>query len=143
MTFNDDTNILQMNGIEFNQQNYNKIIGVQVVEVFDNAENESPSLYKCFFRLQTGVRLITKSNQEDQKVMFEIVAEHDAVFESKDRIDESILEKFSESEEISNSIWPYWKEHVSSICSKAGISPLNIPAPKKNKPIKITGSKQL
>lgn len=143
MNFNDDVNVLQMDGLEFAQQNYNTITGVQVVEVFEKQDQEKPSLYKCFFRLRTGVRLVKNPGEKDEKVYFEIVAEHDAVFNATETITQEILEEFSASDEISNSVWPYWKEHVNSLCSKAGLSTLVIPPPKKNKAVKITGSKQL
>jgi len=143
MSFNDDINVMQMDGLEFTQQNYNTITGVQVVEVFEKENLESPSFYKCFFRLRTGVRLVKNPGEKDERVYFEIVAEHDAVFNAQEKITQETLEEFSGSDEISNSIWPYWKEHVSSLCSKAGLSTLILPPPKKNKRVKITGSKEL
>lgn len=36
LSLNKDLNILQMNGLEFEQQAYNKIASVQVVEIFDD-----------------------------------------------------------------------------------------------------------
>lgn len=142
MTFDNEVNVLQMDGMELAQQNYNAIVGVQVVEVFQKDNLEKPYMFKCFYRVRTGVRLVKDAGKETQRVYFEIVAEHDAVYESDDDVTQDILEEFSASDEISNSIWPYWKEHVASLCSKAGLSVLATPPPKRTRPLKLNGSRK-
>ncbi|MEM6050488.1 hypothetical protein AAH450_07880 [Erwinia sp. P7711] len=143
LSFHNDVNILQMNGLQLTQQAYNKVTGVQVVEVFRDEKRLEVKSYACFFRLQCGIRLLDQAEQTDEKVFFEILVEHDVVFDSLHQLEIKQLEDFSSSDKITNAAWPYWKEHVASMCSKVGLNSLIVPPPQKNDPIKITGHRQL
>jgi len=145
LSLNKDLNILQMNGLEFEQQAYNKIASVQVVEIFDDEDRTKVLHHDCFYRLQCGIRLVKSQNDSDTEpsVYFEIQAEYDIVFGATGPVEIEELESFSSSDVISIAAWPYWKEHVASLCSKAGMNALAVQPPNPNEPIKITGKRQL
>ena len=144
LTFDADTNIFMLEGMDLTLHSNNRIVSVQVAEKYEDEELTKISRCACLFRLQCSIRA-TEAGQdpETSKVLFEIEAQHDVVFDSDSVVTIEEIEKFSADDIISNAAWPYWKEHVTSLCSKAGLSPLQVPSAQKNDPIKITAKREL
>ena len=137
LTFDADTNIFMLEGMDLTLHSNNRIVSV-------HEELTKISRCACLFRLQCSIRA-TEAGQdpETSKVLFEIEAQHDVVFDSDSVVTIEEIEKFSADDIINNAAWPYWKEHVTSLCSKAGLSPLQVPSAQKNDPIKITAKREL
>ncbi|EKK5426543.1 TPA: protein-export chaperone SecB [Enterobacter hormaechei] len=143
LSFDKDINIFILDGMELTIQSFNQVISVQVAQEYEDDTLAKVKRYACLFRLQCGIRALEASMQDSGKVLFEIEAEHDAVFDADSPVEVHELEAFSGDDLINNAVWPYWKEHVASLCSKAGLSPLQLPPAQKNEPLKITSKREL
>ncbi|HIH5777412.1 TPA: hypothetical protein ACYSI4_002164 [Citrobacter werkmanii] len=144
LSFNQDVNIFMLDGKELTLHAYNRVVSVQVAHQYEDENLTKIKRYACLFRLQCGIKAIDEQHEsDDEKVLFEIDAQHDVVFDADSPVTVEELEEFSADESINNAAWPYWKEHVASMCGKAGLNPLQLPPPQKNEPIKITSKRQL
>lgn len=143
-TFHPDTNIFMLDGIDLNFLSLNRILSVQVVQQYEDEELIKLKRHACLFRLLCSIKAIEADTPPDTaKTFFEIEAELDVIFDADSQVEVEELEEFSSNDIINHAAWPYWKEHVSSLCSKAGLNPLQVPPPQKNEPLKITAKRRL
>lgn len=144
LTFDPDINIFMLDGVDFNFLTLNQIISVQVAQQYEDETLSKINRYACFFRLLCSIKAVESDQDPDTaKILFEIEAQHDVVFDADSQVEVGELEEFSSDDIINNAAWPYWKEHVTSLCSKAGLRPLQVPPLQKNEPLKITSKRQL
>lgn len=144
LTFKPDTNIYMLEGIDLKFLSLNRVVSIQVAEQYEDEALTKIKRHACFFRLLCSIKAIEADKDPDtDDVIFEIEAQHDVVFDADAQVEVEELEAFSSDDIINNAAWPYWKEHVTSLCSKAGLNPLQIPPPQKNEPIKITSKRKL
>ncbi|WP_127429046.1 hypothetical protein [Klebsiella variicola] len=142
-TLSADTNAYTPDGMNLRSLSHNRIVGVLVAEQYEDKSPNKVVIRTCFFRILCIIKAIEAvGNPDTAKVLFEIEAEYDVGFDADSELEVEELEAFSSDDVISNAAWPYWKEHVSSLCSKAGLILPQIPAAQKNAILKIT-SKQL
>lgn len=143
LSFDPDINIFMLDGLELTIQSFNQVLSVQVAQEYEDDTLAKVKRYACLFRLQCGIRALDAKDEQSQRPLFEIEVEHDVVFDADSPVEITELEAFSADDIINSAVWPYWKEHVASLCSKAGLSPLQLPPAQKNEPIKITAKREL
>lgn len=144
LTFDPDINIYMLDNIDLKFLYLNRIVSVQVAQQYEDETLTKIERYACFFRLLCSIKAIEADKDPDTaKIFFEIEAQHDVVFDADSQVEIEELEAFSSDDVINNAAWPYWKEHISSLCSKAGLSPLQVPPAQKNEPLKITSKRKL
>lgn len=143
LTFSPDINIFMLDGLELTLQSYNQVLSVQVAQQYEDDSLTTVNRYACLFRLECGIRAFDAQDEQTERVFFEIEAQHDVIFDADAPVEINELESFSSEDIINAAVWPYWKEHVASLCSKAGLSPLQLPPAQKNEPLKIQSHRKL
>lgn len=118
-----------------------------------NSPNSESGIVR--FRLDTGVRLIPRHEEQNEDAVADdssaqpdpvVRATLEAEFVAEYRItdsnipDEEALSEFGQSNAMYH-VWPYWREHVQNLASRARLPEIVLPmfrVPKENRP--TTGS---
>lgn len=121
-------------------QSFGWVKKVREFEKQDNGDSVKSWQYK--FNYEVGIRLVPDNEEQesfeedDYEALIHVMAEFQAVYDSKVKMNEEHLEAFSENN-VGFNVWPYWRELVQSYCCRiAFYPPIEIPLYKslKRKP---------
>ncbi len=102
---------------------------VKRVREFEEDKNgDGIKIWQYKFNYEVGVRLVPdneekQSFEEDNyEALIHVMAEFQAVYDSKEKMIEEHLEAFSENN-VGFNVWPYWRELVQSYCCRIAFHP--------------------
>ncbi len=90
----------------------------------EGAAETSPAVLQVLVSL--GTRLMPNESREDVQAYFQIEAEFLVSYEMQGTIDQECMRAFSDNNAVHN-VWPFWRQHVFDIVSRARLPHLEIP----------------
>lgn len=114
---------LSLNNLKAFQKNDYQLPSIHAIETCKN-DNKDKVYHLYFFRVLCGIRVVSDPHNEDETLAILLEAMYEIGFESETKLSKKELENVPRHYNIMKEIWPYWKEHVVSTCTKAGFSPL-------------------
>ena len=119
-------------------KNYETARGTNSLRV-EELEINGEVVWEYHFYFFTGVRKTrdateeegrgeksNKAKEEFENSIFNISATFDAVYHSSEELDDDVLQEFSKSN-VAYHIWPFWREHLHSMCSKMDLVKIEVP----------------
>jgi hypothetical protein len=99
----------------------------------EELEFNDKKVWEYHFYFFSGVRKLMENEvgindekEASKKPLFNISAVFDAVYHSKEELDENVLNEFMKHN-VAYHVWPYWREHLHSMCSKMNLSKIEVP----------------
>lgn len=134
--------------LDFTAQHRAAPESMQLVEIVDSDSDAKHNLMNV--RFSCGLRLINPKRIKDNDPGTGMVAEITATFVAqylilpKTKPSKEALDAFAKSN-AGYHIWPYWREHAQSICTKSGLPVVAIPmyrVPKENQAKKASPTRK-
>ena len=128
----DDENFISISKIKKSKQSYSSMVKIEEVAIA--SEDGSIKRYHYIFTYAVGIRLIREEENEVENASSLVIveAEFDACYLSLQEVSKEQLDAFSQNN-VGYNVWPYWRELVQSLCSRAGLAPIRVPFYKFNK----------
>ncbi|MCK9345423.1 MAG: hypothetical protein M0P64_04920 [Candidatus Pacebacteria bacterium] len=95
-------------------------------------QSEGQSWWEYNFFYAVGIRLVNETNDDskegdsEESPLLQIMATFNALYRADEKLDNDVLEAFSE-QNVGYHVWPYWRELVQSSCARLNVSTLEVP----------------
>ena len=93
--------------------------------VDSSTEPDADQKFRFRFQYDIGIRLINKTDDEENQIKVLIQAKFEAQYTSDSDFDNEALNLFG-GINAEYHIWPYWREYVQNVCQRAGLPPISI-----------------
>lgn len=107
-------------------QSFRNVSKIKITTLTDDKDNE---VWDYRYLYAAGMRLIFESDLEENVSLenfiplFEVAAIFEAKYFSKRELSKEESKEFASSS-VGYHVWPYWREHVHSSCTKVGLNPV-------------------